>query len=112
MSSVGEGVALGPPGPRSRSRLLHFPVIGPVWDGQGPRDQESEVGTEAELKVQGEQAWGEGSEMEFKVLGGQALNPGIGDGDPSPQSPHLSLLVGPAMASSSCWAILRMWEAR
>lgn len=56
MSSAGEAVALEPPGPQSRSRLLHFPVIGPVWDGQGPRDQESEVGTEVESEVQGEQA--------------------------------------------------------
>lgn len=75
MSSAGEGVALGPPGPRSRSRLLRFPVIGPVWDRQGPRDQESEVGTEAESKVQGEQA--QGGRIRDGVKGpgvGQALD--------------------------------------
>lgn len=45
MSSAGEGVALGPRGPLSRSRWLHSPVMGPVWDVQGPGDQRSEVGS-------------------------------------------------------------------
>ena len=39
MSSEGEGVTLGSQGPLRGSHQLHSPVMGLVWDRQGPGDQ-------------------------------------------------------------------------
>lgn len=45
MSSEGEGVTLGSPGPLRGSHQLHSPVMGLVWDRQGPGDQGTEEGS-------------------------------------------------------------------
>ena len=120
MSSEGEGVALGSQGPLRGSHLLHSPVMGLVWDTQGPGDQGTEEGSWTlrwGQRYRKGKPRGKGSEMGFWVLwrvgtGWKGLlNSGAGVGD-SPSSPHLSPSVGPAEAlSSGCTIILRMQKA-